>query len=109
MGGIVEHVFDLGLGRATDRELIDRALIDQRVSCTLDADFHALLAVADASGPSVIRIRQEGLRAQEFCNLLLKVWPRIEDACRQGALVTISESTVRIRHLPLSSASRGAR
>jgi predicted nuclease of predicted toxin-antitoxin system len=100
------HVFDLGLARATDREIIEYASNDDRIVCTLDADFHALLAVADASGPTIIRVRQEGLSGADFSSLLLKIWPRIEDACQQGALVSVSERTVRIRRLPLSSAGQ---
>ncbi|MFQ5756433.1 MAG: DUF5615 family PIN-like protein [Acidiferrobacterales bacterium] len=97
----VVHVYDVGLARATDQKILDYARKDQRVCVTLDADFHALLAVANAGSPSVIRIRREGLRGPDLARLLLDIWPKIERQVRQGALVTITESAVRIRALPV--------
>jgi len=40
---------------------------------TLDADFHALLAVANESAPSVVPIRQEGPGGLELSALLLNI------------------------------------
>ena len=51
----VMHASDVGLSRATDRQILDYAMSDNRICVTLDADFHALLATAGASKPSVIR------------------------------------------------------
>jgi predicted nuclease of predicted toxin-antitoxin system len=55
------HAIELGLSRASDASILDYARTDQRVICTLDADFHALLVTSGYGNPSVIRIRQEGL------------------------------------------------
>jgi predicted nuclease of predicted toxin-antitoxin system len=63
------HVVELGMSRATDVEIIDVARQDHRVICTLDADFHALLATSGHSHPSVVRIRREGLKAKELADL----------------------------------------
>jgi predicted nuclease of predicted toxin-antitoxin system len=67
----VVHVGDIGLSRATDQQILDYVKSDNRVCVTLDADFHALLATADASRPSVIRIRKEGLQAGALAELLM--------------------------------------
>jgi predicted nuclease of predicted toxin-antitoxin system len=53
-GWDVQHVADIGLSRASDLQIIETARADDRIICTLDADFHALLAVTDASNPTVI-------------------------------------------------------
>ena len=63
---------DIGLSRATDRQILDYAMSDNRICVTLDADFHALLATAGASKPSVIRIRKEGMPAHALAQLLVR-------------------------------------
>lgn len=98
----VIHVGDIGLGRATDQQILDYAKSDNRVCVTLDADFHALLAIADASGPSVIRLRKEGLHASALAGLLMTVWPHIETHVIDGAMITITEKSIRVRGLPIS-------
>jgi predicted nuclease of predicted toxin-antitoxin system len=55
----VIHVGEVGLSRATDQSILDYARENDRICVTLDADFHALLATADAAKPSVVRIRKE--------------------------------------------------
>lgn len=56
------HVGDRGLARATDSKILDVGRQEGMVVVTLDADFHALLTLSGVAGPSVIRIRIEGLR-----------------------------------------------
>jgi predicted nuclease of predicted toxin-antitoxin system len=97
------HVDTLGLSRASDRQILDRACLDGRIVVTLDADFHALLALADQHAPSVIRIRQERLGGREIADLLLRIWSRIEQPVWAGAMVTVTENAIRIRRLPLSA------
>jgi predicted nuclease of predicted toxin-antitoxin system len=51
------HVADIGFSQAEDAEIIQRAKEENYVVVTLDADFHALLALDEATSPSVIRVR----------------------------------------------------
>lgn len=46
------HVLDAGLDRAEDIEILEFARRESRVCVTLDHDFHAHLALAQAAGPS---------------------------------------------------------
>jgi len=57
------HVGEIGMSEAEDAETIQRAREQERVVATLDADFHTLLALGEATFPSVIRIRVERLCA----------------------------------------------
>ena len=95
------HVADIGMSRSGDEEILRRARSDARVCVTLDADFHALLVTGAERGPSVIRIRKEGLDAAALAALLQSIWTGIEDAVRAGAMVTVTERSVRVRRLPV--------
>ena len=59
--------------------------------------FHAQIATSGAHRPSVIRIREEGLDAFALAALLQTVWPGIADAVENGAMVTVTERSVRVR------------
>jgi predicted nuclease of predicted toxin-antitoxin system len=59
LGIVAEHVGDLGMAAAADQRILDEARRKQACVVTLDADFHALLALSGARDPSVIRIRIE--------------------------------------------------
>lgn len=95
------HVADIGLSKADDSEILQKALADEHVVVTLDADFHMLLALGEALNPSVIRIRIEGLKAAALTKLLLTVIRETESELKQGAAVTVDEDRIRLRLLPL--------
>ena len=71
------------------------------VVVTLDADFHALLALSGAVGPSVIRIRIEGLQGEGLARLLVNVVKICIDDLMKGGMVSVIENAVRIRQLPV--------
>lgn len=95
------HVGEIGMSAAEDSEIIQKAREDQRTVATLDADFHTLLTINEATFPSVIRIRIERLRAPAITDLLLSVIRECEEDLEQGAAVTVEPNRIRIRRLPL--------
>lgn len=98
----VLHAGDIGLSKAKDLELLEYARLDKRIIITLDSDFHSYLAVTNADAPSVIRIRIEGLKAGKMAELIDIVWPEVEHAVKYGAMVTITEKSIRVHDLPVS-------
>ena len=100
-GWDVTHVSEIGMSRADDIDILQRARTDERVCVTLDADFHALLATSGERGPSVLRVRKEGLDAGALAALLQAVWPGIELALADGAMVTVTDRSIRVRRLPI--------
>jgi predicted nuclease of predicted toxin-antitoxin system len=95
------HVGDRGLATATDSEILDVGRQEGMVVVTLDADFHALLALSGVTGPSVIRIRIEGLRGEDLARLLVSVLQICDDDLLKGAMVSVTENGIRIRQLPV--------
>lgn len=95
------HVSEIEMSTAEDVEIVQRAREEGRVVATLDADFHTLLALDEATSPSVIRIRIERLRAQALTNLLLTVITECEKELNQGSAITVEPNRIRIRSLPL--------
>jgi len=95
------HVGEIGMAAAEDAEILAFAEQHSRVVVTLDADFHALLARSGGVGPSVIRIRIEGLQAAGLADLLGDVLEICREDLGKGAMVSVTEKAVRVRRLPL--------
>ena len=62
------HVFECGHSSARDEQILEYARASGYVVCTLDADFHLVLAVSGSSGPSVVRVPREGVRGPELAS-----------------------------------------
>lgn len=101
LGIEAQHTGDLGLSVAKDEAILAYALDRKLVVVTLDADFHAQLALSGARGPSVIRIRIEGLKSRELASLLGRVVEQCKSSLEVGAMVTVTDTSVRVRSLPL--------
>lgn len=95
------HVGDLGMAAAADEAILLRGEAEGRVIVTLDADFHMLLAASAASQPSVIRIREEGMKAADIVALVLAIhrhWAQVLD---EGCVMVFARGSVRFRRLPI--------
>ena len=101
MGIAADHVGDLGMARAADANLLDVARERQAVVVTLDADFHVLLATSHATGPSVVRIRIEGLKGEQLAALLAQVLAVAGTEIEAGAVVSVTAHRIRVRLLPI--------
>ena len=97
----VSHTGEVALSRATDRQILEYARENSMVVITLDSDFHSIIAVENASSPSVIRIRREGMKGEYLAELIERVWPDIEAEVQAGAMVTITDTSARIRNIPI--------
>jgi predicted nuclease of predicted toxin-antitoxin system len=97
------HVSEIGYSTADDAAILQRGRDEERIVITLDADFHALLALSRATTPSVIRIRIEGLNGQKAADLIQAVLIRCTEDLEQGAVITVQPSRIGIRRLPLLS------
>ena len=95
------HVGELGMSKAADEEIIALALERSAVVVTLDADFHAILAVSGAQGPSVIRMRLQGLDAAQVVEVVRKAFASFEVELECGALITVKALKTTCHRLPI--------
>lgn len=104
-----DHVGDLGMAAAGDAAILEEGLNRNAVVVTLDADFHALLALSNASTPSVIRIRMEGLKGIDVALLIKRVAELAQDDLQAGAAVTVNDRRIAIKRLPLIRTSESSK
>lgn len=95
------HVGEIGLAIAEDVEIIEKGRQDNRTIITLDADFHALLALSRATNPSVVRIRIEGLKGEALAHLVKQILADWRAELLRGAVLTVQKDRIRMRYLPL--------
>lgn len=95
------HVGEVGYAVADDAAILKKARDEDRTVVTLDADFHALLALSRATLPSVIRIRIEGLYGERAADVIRKVLLHCSKDLECGAMVTVQRKRIRVRRLPL--------
>lgn len=89
------------MSSASDSAILAHARAEHRTVVTLDADFHALLALSSAHSPSVIRLRIEGLKGIETAHLIQRVLERAAHEIQAGAVVTVIARDVRVKRLPI--------
>ncbi len=95
------HVGEIGLATAEDSDIIRKGAEENRVIVTLDADFHALMALSKATTPSIIRIRIEGLKGEALAHLVQQILVDWEQDLAHGSILTVQRDSIRMRHLPL--------
>jgi predicted nuclease of predicted toxin-antitoxin system len=100
LGHEAVHVRTLGLERAADGVLIDRALADSSVVVTFDLDFGDILALGVLDKPSVIICRLADERADSVNQRLAQVLSERISDLESGVLILIEDTRYRVRKLP---------
>jgi len=95
------HWSAVGDARAPDRELMAWARERGYVVFTNDLDFGTLLALTNATGPSVLQVRVLDLLPSAIGADVLRVLAQHADELQRGALVTLDGTTTRVRVLPI--------
>lgn len=95
------HVGDLSQRSGTEEEIIEHSRNNAFSIVPLDADFHALLATAQASEPSVIRLQLQRLKAPAAADAISAVVLQAGEELERGCFVTVLANTMRIRRLPI--------
>ncbi len=102
------HTFEIGLERADDETVLERAVSDGRVVISADTDFASLMAHGGATTPSVILFRTRvSQRASEQAALLLANLDAISEELGAGAIVVLHDDRIRLRRLPIERGHSG--
>ena len=95
------HWSAVGKGSESDSVVLGWAREHDYLVFTHDLDFGAILASTKASGPSVIQVRTQDVSPDHLGEILVKALREYHEILLQGALITIDESRLRARILPL--------
>ena len=89
------------MSKVEDPDIIEWARAHDAVVITLDADFHAELAVSGASKPSVIRLRLQGLEGAAVVRLVLGILEDNAIALAEGCMITVKRHKITLHKLPV--------
>ena len=95
------HLFQEGLGRLPDSQILSKAHAEGYIVLTNDLDFADLMAAAGALSPSVIIFRLRNMRPESVNRYLQKVLDRFGEELDKGVIITVSEGNIRLRDLPI--------
>jgi predicted nuclease of predicted toxin-antitoxin system len=95
------HLIDEGMDRATDSQIMEKALKEERIILTHDLDFGRMLAFSGDKGPSVVTFRLTNMRPEnvnQFCNAIID---RFSDVMAKGAILSVGDKKIRSHLLPV--------
>jgi predicted nuclease of predicted toxin-antitoxin system len=98
------HAYEMGLGRASDSELLTVARRENRIVITADLDFPRLLALSAAEGPALILFRGGSYSDAEMCDLLERVLAEVPSQTLEASICVVDRRRVRYTRLPLRPA-----
>ena len=96
------HVRDYGMQSASDAEILECALNENRVIVSADTDFGTLLAIRAEIKPSFILFRgMTTRRPEKQIKVLLANLPNLTESLEKGCVVVFDQNRIRIRNMPI--------
>jgi len=100
------HLRDAGLQTLDDPAIVRKARDEHRVVLTHDLDFGQILAVTQASSPSLVTFRLSDMRPQSVNGALAEALTMYRHELETGAAVTVDDRTIRCHLLPINPERR---
>lgn len=100
-GWDIIRVSQILAANASDMEILDVARRENQVVITQDLDFSMLLAVGGHQRPSLITLRLSTTDPETVTRRLLQIFDQVEESVESGCAVTVEDTQVRIRRLPI--------
>ncbi|MGM0426679.1 MAG: DUF5615 family PIN-like protein [Thermodesulfobacteriota bacterium] len=101
LGHNAVHLIEEGMDRATDSQIMEKALKEERIILTHDLDFGRMLAFSGDRGPSVVTFRLTNMRPEnvnQFCKAIID---RFSDVMAEGAILSVGDKKIRRHLLPV--------
>jgi predicted nuclease of predicted toxin-antitoxin system len=95
------HANDLGLDRASDRVIIERARDEGRVIVTADLDYPRLLVLSMASRPGLILFRGGNYSDAEMAALLERTLDAVSPDVLAHSICVVDKRRIRLTQLPV--------
>jgi predicted nuclease of predicted toxin-antitoxin system len=97
------HLYEQKLHKLPDSEILLKAKNEKRILLTMDLDFSWLLSkVISDDSPTVVIFRVSDQRPLNIQTRLITILPIIRECFEEGSFIlSVSDSKVRIRHLPI--------
>jgi predicted nuclease of predicted toxin-antitoxin system len=95
------HAADIGLQRATDIDIMERARQDARVVVTADLDCQHLLALTRATEPGVILFRDGEWSEADVITRMDELLTALPEQDLPHSIIVVEKNRIRRRRLPL--------
>ncbi len=96
------HLREEGLQRLSDEKILAKAKVERRILLTMDLDFSYLVAASRGYLSSVILFRLNDERSEVVNRRLADLLANHKDDLEMGAIISVSEATICVRHLPIT-------
>jgi predicted nuclease of predicted toxin-antitoxin system len=101
LGHDAVHAAGLQLDRASDPQILSKALDEARVVITADLDFPRLLAIVGAEGPGLILLRGGNYSEADSLECVRRVLMAIAAEELPKCIVVVDHKNIRRRWLPI--------
>lgn len=101
LGHDAVRVSELLPRNAPDSAVLTLALAEGRAVLSQDLDFTGLIATSGNDAPSLIVLRLGSPNVEHVNEVLKKILPMVDEAVRDGAIVSVDDRRFRIRRLPI--------
>ena len=100
-GWEIIRVSDVLDSSAEDVHIIEWARENGYVIITQDLDFSSIIALSGSQSPSLITLRLTAVDPEKVTEKLQYVYPKIIEQLQEGYAITIDDSSMRLRKLPI--------
>lgn len=101
LGHDVVRINEIMSPDAADQAVAAEAARKHRTILTQDLDFSSIIALGGRKHPSIISLRLSSSRIEHVNTVLQKVLPTVESDLAAGAVVTVEDTRIRLRRLPI--------